>query len=205
MKSVATQPRRPGRPLSFDREEALEKAMVQFWRTGFETTSIAVLTRAMNITPPSLYAAFGDKETLFLEAVRRYTTPGDQTAAEAIRNAPSAKEAALQLLEVSARWFTQPGLPAGCLVASAASTGSETSREVRSVLKQVRREMQDALEERVQRDKHEGKLPATANAGTLAAMTMAMVQGLSTLARDGAAREELLAIAQTAMGAWPSA
>jgi AcrR family transcriptional regulator len=46
--------------------------MLLFWRHGYEATSVAELTAAMGITPPSLYAAFGDKQGLFLAAVRRY-------------------------------------------------------------------------------------------------------------------------------------
>lgn len=64
--------RKTGRPLSFDRDAALEQAMLTFWRYGYETTSIVDLTTAMGVTTPSLYTAFGDKRRLFLEAVRRY-------------------------------------------------------------------------------------------------------------------------------------
>src|ERR1700674_5103645 len=73
MKKEDAKPRRPrGRPRSFDREAALERAMEVFWRQGFEGSSLHDLTEAMGINPPSLYAAFGDKEHLFLEAVERY-------------------------------------------------------------------------------------------------------------------------------------
>ena len=66
-----------GRPLSFDRDAALDKAMHVFWEHGYEAASISELTSAMGITPPSLYTAFGDKEHLFLEAIERYATgPG---------------------------------------------------------------------------------------------------------------------------------
>src|SRR3954469_6066803 len=72
-----TRPAKParkprGRPLSFDRDAALETAMHVFWQRGYEAASIADLTGAMGITPPSLYTAFGDKEQLFLEAFERY-------------------------------------------------------------------------------------------------------------------------------------
>ncbi len=64
--------RRAGRPLSFDPEAALRPAMLLFWRHGYEATSLADLTRAMGVTPPSIYAAYGDKKGLFRAAVRRY-------------------------------------------------------------------------------------------------------------------------------------
>src|SRR5688500_20409695 len=67
-------PRKPrGRPRSFDREAALDAAMEVFWRKGYEASSISDLTDAMGINPPSLYAAFGDKERLFMAAIERYS------------------------------------------------------------------------------------------------------------------------------------
>src|SRR5438552_2002737 len=73
MKRANGKPVKPrGRPREFDREAALERAIDVFWRHGYEATSVSDLTAAMNINPPSLYAAFGDKEKLFLQAVERY-------------------------------------------------------------------------------------------------------------------------------------
>ena len=197
--------KRRGRPLSFDREKALEAAMVQFWRTGYETTSVSDLTQAMGITAPSLYTAFGDKETLFLECLKKYANPGPRSTPELIGEAASARQAAQELLEGSARWFTQPNAPAGCLVASAASSGSADAARVRAALKSVREANQKALCERAERDIREGRLSKTANPHALASMTMALVQGMSTLARDGLGQESLLALVRTAMTAWPEA
>ncbi len=192
-----------GRPLSFDREQALARAMRQFWSTGYETTSVADLTAAMGITAPSLYTAFGDKESLFLECVKRYTNPGPKTATEFIAEATSARQAAQALLEFAADWFTQPDAPAGCLVASAASSGSPSSERVRRVLQEVRESTRLALQRRVELDMREGHLDEGTDARALAAMTVAVVQGMSTLARDGAEKAMLHAVAHTAMAAWP--
>jgi AcrR family transcriptional regulator len=60
-----------GRPRSFDRDDALRRAMLLFWRHGYDATSISLLTEAMGIGAPSLYAAFGDKRALFKEALER--------------------------------------------------------------------------------------------------------------------------------------
>jgi AcrR family transcriptional regulator len=203
-KAEPSSAKRPGRPLSFDRDQALHQAMLQFWRTGYETTSVSDLTAAMGITAPSLYAAFGDKESLFLECVEKYTNPGPKPAAVLIAEAPSARQAAQDLLEFSARWFTQPNAPAGCMVASAAASGSKDASKVRAALRTVRQTTQKALQKRAERDIREGLLPETANAQTLSAMTVALIQGLSTLARDGADRKILLEVASTAMKAWPT-
>ena len=62
-----------GRPREFDLDRALDQALEVFWRNGYEGSSIAELTEAMGINPPSLYAAFGNKEGLFRRALDRYT------------------------------------------------------------------------------------------------------------------------------------
>lgn len=62
-----------GRPRSFDRDAVLQQAMRMFWERGYESTSLADLTSATGLKPPSLYAAFGSKEGLFREAVELYT------------------------------------------------------------------------------------------------------------------------------------
>ena len=61
-----------GRPREFDRGAALEAAMLAFWRKGFAATSMTDLCDAMGVRSPSLYAAFGGKEALYLEAVEHY-------------------------------------------------------------------------------------------------------------------------------------
>ncbi len=138
---------------------------------------------------PSLYTAFGDKESLFLECLKRYANPGPKPTSEVIAEAPSARQAAQELLEVSARWFTQRDAPTGCLVASAASSGSVQSERVRAALKDVREANQKALRKRAERDVRQGRLSKTADAQALASMTMAIIQGMSTLARDGAGQK----------------
>lgn len=196
--------RRPGRPLSFDRDAALTTAMHLFWRHGYETTSVAELTDAMGITPPSLYTAFGDKKALFLEAVDRYVDHGSVSALGTIREAATARDAAAALLHGSAVAFTGADTPAGCLVASAAISGSDAAGDVRAHLGRIRRDIEAALRSKITADISGGRLPADTDAAALAATTVAITLGMSTLAKDGADRTKLLVIAETAMRAWPS-
>lgn len=192
-----------GRPLSFDRDHALRQAMLAFWRHGYETTSVADLTAAMGITPPSLYAAFGDKKGLFLEAVRLYA--GDpQDTERAIAAAPSAREAARALLQASAVLYTGDDTPPGCLLASATASGPAASADVQAAVAQVRQTTEAALRRRIEADIASGVVPADAPAAALAALTLAVVQGMSVLARDGASRSKLSALADQALQAWPS-
>ena len=72
-----------GRPRAFNMDQALDQALHVFWKKGYEGTSIVDLTEAMGINPPSLYAAFGNKETLFKKALDRYETRRDEIFEEA--------------------------------------------------------------------------------------------------------------------------
>ena len=204
METVSSEPRsrRLGRPLSFDRNAALRHAMLTFWRHGYETTSIADLTAAMGVSAPSLYTAFGDKKRLFLEAVRLYA--GDpKIMAEAINNAASAYEAARDVLSAAAIAYTGEATPKGCLLASATASGSAASADVQQAVADVRRCLQHCLHERIERDIANGVLPPETDAAGLSGLVLALTQGMSVLARDGATRASLLATLKAALRAWP--
>ncbi|MBU8539932.1 TetR/AcrR family transcriptional regulator [Falsiroseomonas tokyonensis] len=189
-------PRRGGRPLSFDRDAALDAAMRLFWQQGYEATSVAELTQAMGITPPSLYAAFGDKRRLFRAAVDRYLT-GARTVEQIIGEAPTARDAARDLLMAAALGDTGESTPPGCLLASSLVTGSAEAAALREELAEIRRGIEARLRARIAQEQDPGEAEA------LAGHVMAVIQGMSTLAKDGADRAKLLAIVETALAGWP--
>ena len=203
MEKTSTPRRKSGRPLSFDRDAALEKAMLAFWESGYETTSISDLTAAMGVTAPSIYAAFGDKKRLFLEALRRYAgDPGDLE--DAFARAPSARAAVEAMLENAARLFTGDGTPRGCLLASAVATGSKQAADVREAAARERRAIRSVVARRIEADIERGVLPRGTRSDALADLAVAVTQGMSVLARDGADREALMAVAHASMSGWPS-
>ncbi|MFC0266710.1 TetR/AcrR family transcriptional regulator [Kushneria aurantia] len=199
-----TAQRKSGRPRSFDREAALEKAMLLFWRHGYETTSISDLTRAMGITAPSLYTAFGDKRRLFLEAAQLYAGEPDAENA-AIANAPTAYDAASTILHGAIVTFTGETTPPGCLLASATASGSADAADVRAIVAGYRQQLREQMRARLERDKAAGMLPQSADAAALSGLVLTVMQGLSVLARDGASPEDLSSIVDTALHAWPTA
>ena len=194
--------RKSGRPLSFDRNTALQQAMLTFWRYGYETTSIVDLTTAMGVTAPSLYAAFGDKKQLFLEAARLYAG-APETMAQAIDGASSAYDAARDLLTAAAIAFTGDLTPKGCLLASATASGSAASADVQREIAGIRKAIDARLRDRIERDLVKGVLPSDADVVGLAGLVLAVTQGMSALARDGVSRPALLAIVGIALRAWP--
>lgn len=191
-----------GRPLSFDRDEALYKAMLLFWQHGYEATSLNDITTALGIKPSSVYSAFGDKKGLFLDAIALYLS-GPVTAEMIIEQAVSGYDAAHSLLNTAAVGFTGTNTPRGCLLASSVTSCSTAADDVKMVLATIRRAIEERLCFKISQSVLDKQLPVDTDADGLAAMTMTVIQGMSTLARDGATREKLLRVSQLAMRSWP--
>ncbi|MGV9412664.1 TetR/AcrR family transcriptional regulator [Nocardia sp. NPDC003693] len=192
-----------GRPRSFDRDAALDKALRLFWRQGYEATSISDLTGELGIGAPSLYAAFGDKKQLFDETITAYGARYGGFAARALAEEPTARAAAARTLREAAIEYTTPGQPGGCMVISAGI--NTTNAEVAARLERLRNANVDAFEQRIRADVAAGILPAGTNAAALARYVGTVMQGMSQSARDGADRAELLTVAELALRAWDEA
>lgn len=185
-----------GRPRAFDRDEVLARAMEAFWRHGFEATSVAELTRAMKIGAPSLYAAFGDKKALFREVVDTYQRTHGAFAMRALDEEPTARQGVARMLREAAIEYTKPEYPRGCLVISAAINCTPDSADIERLLRDQRNANVAELERRIRAE-------GIAQARSLAVFAAATLQGMSQQARDGASTEDLQAVAEAAMLAWP--
>ncbi len=193
---------RRGRPRGFDRAQVLDLALTEFWRNGYEATSIARLTQAMGITAPSLYTAFGDKRTLFSAAVERYAETYGGYGARALAE-PTARAAVERLLYEAAAEYTEPGHPPGCLVINGAVNTTPADADVKAELRGFREATKRALAGKIEADVRAGLLPEETDAPALAAFYASVVQGMSTQACDGAGRADLERVAALAMRAWP--
>ena len=176
--------------------------MLTFWRYGYDTTSISELTTAMGVTAPSIYTAFGNKKTLFIEAMQLYTGASG-TYDETLAQAPTAREAAKNMLISACEKFTGSSTPRGCLLASSTASCSRDSLDVQRTVSKVRKAMTRSLRARIERDISASILPRNTDSASLATLTMALIQGLSVLSRDGMGRIELSTMIETAMTAWP--
>ncbi len=198
----ATPPKPRGRPRSFDREAALDAAMEVFWRKGYEATSISDLTGAMGINPPSLYAAFGDKERLFMTAIERYSEERGESCPYACE--PTARGAIQRLLTYMAHVLTGGDHPRGCMMMMAAATSANASEMMQKALAAKRAAGRDSMKARIRQGIKEGDVPAGTDPGALADFFSTVVAGMSMQARDGATRKSLLVTVDNAMLAFPA-
>ena len=174
-----------GRPRQFDLDEALGAALQVFWRKGYEGTSLPDLTEAMGINRPSLYAAFGNKASLFRKAVERYLSGPAGFFNEALK-APTARAAVARLLEGSIDMVTEGGNPRGCfLVQSALACGDEAD-DLRREMAKKRTQAETALRLLFQQAINEKDLPACCDPAILAKYITVVNHGLAVQAAGGA-------------------
>lgn len=192
-----------GRPRNFDADVALDKALMVFWQRGFEGTSLSDLTEAMGINRPSLYAAFGNKETLFRRALDRYAETGPGAVMRCALKEPTARRVIERLLRGTAEGLTDPCHPAGCLAVQGALSCGEAALSIKRELCTRRAAGEAELRERLIRAKEEGDLPAESDPATLARYVATVLQGMSVQASSGASRADLLAVTDMVLKTLP--
>jgi AcrR family transcriptional regulator len=173
-----------------------------FWRKGYEGASLNDLTAAMGIQPASLYKAFGNKRALFEKALARYVA-GPVAFVDDALNEPTALSVAKRLLRREAEFLTERRSRIGCMTIQAALVGGDEGEPIRKKLIALRVKGQDALRQRFERAKSEGDLPSDADTADLARFVTVIREGMTVQAINGANREELLRLSDTALRAWP--
>ena len=192
-----------GRQRAFDVDEVLDAVLCVFWRKGYEGTSYADLTEAVGVERPALYAAFGNKESLFRRALDRYNARFMDYFPAALQ-LPTAREVAAHILFSSADVNTRFQGHTGCLGINGVVAGSDDAEPVRQALIDFRAAGEAQLRERFERAKAEGDLPETVKPDALASFVMAVSHGMAVQAKAGFSRERLEAVAEQALAMWPT-
>lgn len=187
-----------GRPRAFDRDKALLQALEVFWKRGYAPASIAELCTAMGIVPPSLYAAFGNKEKLFLEAVDYYETTFWDATWERMSTESDISRAMRDFFQESADILTEPEAPCGCMVVLAAVNVSSDAEGVTAALKALRQEGRNFLQQRLDTAVLAGQLKRDTDTRVLAYALNTLLEGMSLQAHDGMSREDLRRVGTSA-------
>lgn len=194
-----------GRPRAFDREAALRAALRLFWERGYAPVSVAELCQAMGVNPPSLYAAFGNKSALFLEAVAAYEAAYWEEPARAFFAEPDIYQAVDGFFARAAAILLSPDTPCGCPVVLGAVNIAKEEGEIVAVLSALRQATKKMFADRLARGIAAGQIPADTDVPSLAAALNALLEGMSLQAREGLFLCELKAIAAHAVRLLPPA
>jgi TetR/AcrR family transcriptional regulator, transcriptional repressor for nem operon len=179
------------RTKEFDRDEVLERALSVFWAKGYEATSTDDLLGAMDIGRQSMYDTFGDKRTLFLEALRRYT---DRNVAEIAERLAVSNESPLQAirellvaisLERPAKRFL------GCMGVNAISQFGTSDAGVSKLTRESSQVLDEILTRTVRRAKERGELDESTDERAASQFLQCMLQGLRIRAKAGASPQAL--------------
>jgi AcrR family transcriptional regulator len=183
-----------GRPRVFDEEQALGAALAVFWRNGYQAASLAELTQAMGISKPSLYAAFGNKEQLFLSALQRYRERELRRHAEALAAEPDLKRAVRAFLRSVAIMLTAPELPGGCMVVNSAvacDSAALPPRVVAAITSTVNQSTVALLQTRLEHELRQRKLPEGSPVAQIAAYFATLMSGMAVMAKVGTTQQGL--------------
>jgi AcrR family transcriptional regulator len=192
-----------GRPREFDRGAALEAAMLAFWRKGFAATSMNDLCDAMDVRSPSVYAAFGSKEALYLEALQHYVGTVGPPVWDKLAEGATARAGVENLLLAATESLPESHLtPAGCM-ATLAAVSDEWPAGIAKVVTKIRVEMLDMLRSRLETGVANGELSPKTDIDALSRFYLSVYQGMAVQARDGAGAAELRGVVAAAMAAWP--
>ena len=187
-----------GRPREFDEDAALEAAMRVFWEKSYEGTTMADLTGAMGINRSSMYAAFGDKESIFHRVMERYLGEPMDYIRQALAQ-PSLAEVVAGLIHGTAEFLSMRGNPRGCLLIQGALACGTDAEPIKQAMIDWRKSGEAAIKRRLQQAQSQGEFPAEIQAADFARYLSSVMAGLGVQAANGATRTELRRVAEIAL------
>jgi AcrR family transcriptional regulator len=170
------------RPRSFDSDQALDLARDVFWRKGFQSTSLDDVTAATGLAKPSLYAAFGDKNALFLKVLDRYHQRIVANAERVLNEGPSARDAVERWLTGFVPFCSGVRGNRGCLSVNTVADGASDQKEVRKRVERFNRKLEQLLSDRLRADR--AQFSDAFDPDSAAHTIMAIYFGLMVMAKD---------------------
>src|SRR5579863_4016405 len=198
--TVTKEPKRRGRPRAYDPDRALTQAMRCFWKAGYSGTSLDAISEATGMNRPSLYAAFGDKQALYLKALHHYWHLASVGMREALRDDIPLDDALMRVYEKAlSMYFAGEGRPRGCFAIGTATTEAVEDPVIRDSLAKGLQRLDKAFEARIRTAQARGELNADADPVALGMLASATLHTLAIRARSGTPRAELRKLARSAV------
>jgi AcrR family transcriptional regulator len=192
-----------GRPRTFDINEALAIATDMFWRQGYDGTSIGDLTKAIGISTPSLYFAFGSKDAVFRRIIDTYLARLDEIIEKAFQE-PDSRLLVQALLSGFGEFLTSPDHAPGCLILNNSLPISE-DHPFRAEWAEGRRVLRERLAERFRQDQRAGLgFPGDWHPAHTARLVVSLIWGIAVEAHSGACGPDTQQMISQFLAMWPS-
>ena len=194
-----------GRPRSFNTEDVLDTVLKVFWKHGFQSTSLNELTSATGLSKPSLYAAFGDKKSLYLKALDRYINLLGELHASILINEPNGRQAVEGFLRSLAKMLTSPSFPGGCFIINGTADigGASVPKEIEVALRLGSKNIETILNDRLLRAQRDGEIEKNTQIKGFCTLLCTLIAGLAVQAKGGASEGSLNLAVSATMDAWP--
>lgn len=179
---------------NFDTDQALAKAMEAFWAKGYEATSMQELVDCMGIGRGSLYATFGDKRSLFVQALRRYDQYYREDWTERLRGSKSPKASIMAAFNGVMASALDDGCRDGCLLINTALELSPHDEEISEIVSRCLEEMELFFKEQLEKAKTLGEVPDDLASERTAAALLALLVSLRVFSRARRERTLFLSI-----------
>ena len=188
-----------GRPRSFDKDDALKKAMYVFWEKGYEGTTMADIIQSIGMKAPSIYAAFGNKDAIFKEVVQSYLPIVVNGQLKALNSSPKIYDAVEATLKACVSLYTGKDNPHTCLVMTGAINTAPEHTEHVETLRALREDYKGAWKKRFEMAEADQQLADEANPNELAEYFTTLIQGMTIKAKDGASEDSLSSTSKLAL------
>jgi len=172
------------RPAKFDRDEALETAMHEIWRHGFEAASVKALSERLGITRSSFYNAFGSREALFFEVLARYAEGSPDRAIETLGREVRLKPYLTGLFRAACRLRADDPDKRGCLIVNSISELCPDHDDLGEPLIDLVARRVDRLEELIDWAVARGELPPETDSRATALALKTLFIGLNVLSKS---------------------
>lgn len=179
------------RKKEFDREEVLAKAMMTFWHYGYEGTSMQNLVESMGINRGSLYDTFGDKRSLFLNAIAYYEQTIIKQMLAALKQEDSSKQAIINLFRDLVEKMTEHECCYGCLITNTAIELCPHDLETQSQIDTNFCNVANAFQQALNRARAKGEIAKDRDIPSIAQYLTSSLQGLQVIAKVKRDRETL--------------
>ncbi len=189
---AAPEAKRRGRPRAYDPDAALARAMETFWKSGYAATTLDDLSAATGMNRPSLYAAFGDKQDIYIKAYRRYRVQMRDEFRPILEAEAPVRRVLERLFEACrAIYLSGPDGPRGCLSVVTASSEAIADPEIRRLVVEAIAALDQGFAALFAKAIARGELGSTSNPAALAKLTTATIHTLAIRARSGVASGDL--------------